>query len=434
MKKRNLKQIFKTTALALMMFSSVQAFAATADRVVAIVGKSAILQSELDQGVAEAQHQLQAQKKQVPPLNILQAQILNQLIIQNAQLEQVKRYAIQADEKSLNEAVLKVANQSGAKSLEAFQQKLDKIAPGTYETLRERVADDLLIQRLRQQQVMSRIKISDQDVDNFLKSPEGQAAIGGQAHVLHMRISGEASASELNSTSKEIKAALAHNNDVKSLEKQFSKGKIKVDGADMGYRSLSDIPTELSARVSVIDVGQTTELINAQDGVHVLKLIDRKSNDQKALVPQFKARHILIKTSEVVTPESAKQTIENIYNRINAGGDFSTFAATYSNDPGSARDGGSLGWVTPGMMVPEFDKVMQSSPVGKVSQPFESQFGWHILEVTDTRQQDMTKEYQRRMARQILGERQFDAELDSWLRELKANTYVEIKDPALKQQ
>ena len=433
MKKRILKQFFKTTALALMISSSMQVFAATSDRVVAIVGKSAILQSDLDRGVAEAQHQIQAQKKEAPPLNILQAQILNQLIIQNAQLEQVKRYAIQADEKSLNEAVLKVANQSGSNSLDAFQQKLDRIAPGTYESLRERVADDLLIQRLRQQQVMSRIKISDQDVDNFLKSPEGQAAIGGQAHVLHMRISGDAPASELNNTAKEIKAALNNSNDVKSLEKQFSKANIKVDGADMGFRSLSEIPTELSARVSVIDPGQTTELINAQDGIHVLKLVERKSNGQKTLVPQFNTRHILIKTSEVVTPENAKQTIESIYNRINAGGDFSTFAATYSNDPGSARDGGSLGWVTPGMMVPEFDKVMQSATVGKVSQPFESQFGWHILEVTDTRQQDMTKEYQRRMARQILGERQFDSELDSWLRELKANTYVEIKDPALKQ-
>ena len=194
MKKRNLKQIFKTTMLALMISSSVQVFAASSDRVVAIVGKSAILQSDLDRGVAEAQHQIQAQKKEAPPLNILQSQILNQLIIQNAQLEQVKRYAIQADEKSLNEAMLKVANQSGVKSLDAFQQKLDKIAPGTYESLRERVADDLLIQRLRQQQVMSRIKISDQDVDNFLRSPEGQASIGGQVHVIHMRISGDASA------------------------------------------------------------------------------------------------------------------------------------------------------------------------------------------------------------------------------------------------
>ena len=195
----------------------------------------------------------------------------------------------------------------------------------------------------------------------------------------------------------------------------------------MGTRSLSDIPPELATRVSVINPGQTTDLITVKDGVHVLKLIERKANDKRALVPQFNTRHILIKASEVVSPENAKQMIESIFNRVQSGDDFATLAATYSDDPGSARDGGSLGWVSPGMMVPEFDKTMQSAEIGKVSQPFESQFGWHILQVTDTRQQDMTNEYHKRMARQILGERQFEAELDSWLRELRSSTYIEIK-------
>ena len=427
MKMQNLKQIFKTTALALIISSSMQTFAAPSDQVIAIVGKNAILKSDLDQGIAEAQHQLQAQKKEAPPTNVLQGQILDQLIMHNAQLEQVKRYAIQADEKSLNEAVMKVAAQSGSKSLEDFQQKLDKIAPGTYEALRERVADDLLIQRLRQQQVMSRIKISDQDVENFLKSPEGQAAVGGQAHVLHFRVAGTSSAEEITQVANQIKADLANTNDVKAIENKYSTATIKVNGADMGYRSFADIPSELAARVTPLNDGQTTEIIQAKDGLHILKLIDRKSNDQKIIVPQFQTRHILIKTSEVVSPENAKQMIDSIYNRVRTGNNFSTLASTFSNDPGSARDGGSLGWVSPGMMVPEFDKTMQAAAVGKVSQPFQTQFGWHILQVTDKRQQDMTKETQTRMARQILGERQFDAELDSWLRELRNNTYVEIK-------
>lgn len=431
MKMKNLKQLFKATALTLALSASLPSFAETTDQVVAVVGNSAILKSDLDQGVAEATHQLQAQKKQVPPQQFLERQVLNQLILQNAQLEQVKRYGLKVDEKTLNDAVLKVASQSGSKSLEAFQQKLDAVAPGTYETLRNRISDDLQIQRLRQQQVMSRIKISDQDVENFLKSPEGQASVGSQAHVIHMRISGDASPSELNKTAQAIKKDLTSNNDVKALEKKYSSASIKVEGADMGFRPLSDIPAELAARVSVLNEGQTTDLIPVADGIHVLKLIERKGNEQKALVPQYNTRHILIKTSEVVSPENAKQTIDSIYNRIKAGEDFSTLASTYSNDPGSARDGGSLGWVSPGMMVPEFDKVMQSATVDQVSAPFETQFGWHILQVTGKRQQDMTKEYQQRMARQILGERQFDSELDSWLRELRASTYVEIKDPRL---
>ena len=278
---------------------------------------------------------------------------------------------------------------------------------------------------------MSRIKISDQDVDNFLKSPEGQAAVGSQVHVIHMRISGSTTPSELTQIAQQVKNDLSSNNDFKTIEKKYSTETVKVDGADMGFRPLSDIPSELAARVSVLNPGQATELIQAKDGVHVLKLLERKGNEQKALVPQFETRHILIKTSEVVSPESAKQTIDSIYNRIKAGEDFATLAATYSNDPGSARDGGSLGWVSPGMMVPEFDAKMKAATVGQVTEPFETQFGWHILLVSGTRQQDMTQEYQQRMARQILGERQFDSELDSWLRELRSSTYIEVKDPEL---
>ena len=278
---------------------------------------------------------------------------------------------------------------------------------------------------------MSRIKITDLDVENFLKSPEGQAAVGSQAHVLHMRVAGEAPVAELESVAKSVRTDLKDSNDVNAIGKKFSTAQIKVDGADMGFRPLSDIPAELAARVSTLQAGQTTDLIQAKDGIHILKLVEKKSNDQKALVPQYNTRHILIKTSEVVSPENAKQMIDSIYNRLKAGEDFATLASTYSNDPGSARDGGSLGWVSPDMMVPEFDKTMQSATVGEVSKPFETQFGWHILQVVDTRKQDMTSEYQKRMARQILGERQFESEYDGWIRELRANTYIEIKDPSL---
>lgn len=429
MKMQNLKQLFKASALALVISASVSSYANPSDQIVAIVGKSAILKSDIAQGVAELQHQLKAQKQDVPPLQVLENQALNKLIIQNAQLEQVKRYGIQVDEKTLNDAVLNVARQSNSNSLEDFQQKLDRMAPGTYENLRAKVADDLAIQRLRQQQVMSRIKISDQDVENFLKSPEGQAAVGTQAHVIHFRISGEASQQELTQVAQQVQDALQASNDVDAIQKQFSTSTIKVEGADMGSRSIADIPEELASSIALVSPGNTTDLIQARDGIHLLKLLERKSNEKKTIVPQYQTRHILIKTSEVVSPENAKHTIDSIYSRVKAGDDFAVLAATYSNDPGSARDGGSLGWVSPGMMVPEFDQKMQTARIGEVSEPFETQFGWHILQVTDARQQDMTQEQQKRIARQILGDRQFDAELDGWLRELRASTYVEIKQP-----
>lgn len=427
MKTPHLKQFFKATALALCISSAAPAFAQTVDQVVAVVDNSVILQSDLAQTAAEMQQQLQAQNKTVPPAQYLQQQALEQLIVRQAQLEQVKRYNIKPDEKALNEAVMRVAQQNGSKSLEDFQQKVDRIAPGTYASLRNRIAEDLAINRLRQQVVMSRIKISDQDVDNFLKTPQGQAALGSQAHVLHVRVSGE----NAQATAEQVKTALNNSNDLNAINKQLSTAATKVESADMGFRSLSEIPAELAARVSALDVGQTTELIAVNDGIHVLKLVDRKAGEQRALVPQYQTRHILIQPTEVVSPENAKHMIDSLYNRLKAGEDFAVLAGTFSTDTGSARDGGSLGWVSPGVMVPEFEQQMKSTPVGEISQPFQTQFGWHILQVTDTRQQDMTREYQERMARQILGERQFDTELDSWLREIRSNAFVDIKDPNL---
>ena len=428
MKTIQLKYFFKATALALALSSSMTTFAQPTDEVVAVVDNSVILKSDLEQNIAEIKHQLEAQKKPVPPEQYLQQQALDQLIIRQAQLEQVKRYNIKADEKSLNEAVMKVAKQSGSQSLEAFQQKLDAIAPSTYESLRSRIAEDLAINRLRQQMVMSRIKISDQDVENFLKTPQGQAALGNQVHVLHVRVSGE---KNIEKVAAQVKAALKESNDVAAIDKKFTANGVKVESADMGFRNLSEIPSELAARVTPLEVGQTTDLIPVRDGIHVLKLVDRKGADQKAIVSQYKTRHILIQPSEVVSPDNAKQQINSIYNRLKAGEDFAVLASTFSNDPGSARDSGNLGWVSPGVMVPEFEARMKSTPVGQTSEPFQTQFGWHILQVTDTRQQDMTHEYQERMARQILGERQFDSELDSWLREIRSNAFVEIKDPNL---
>ena len=431
MNTQSLKHLFKATALAVLISASTISFAQASDEVVAVVGNSVILKSDLAQGMVETQHQLEAQKQTVPPEQYLRVQALEQLIIRAAQLEQVQRYGLKADEKSLNEAVLKIAQQSGATSLEAFQQKLDHMASGTYEAMRQRVSDDLLINRLRQQQVMSRIKVTDQDIDNFLKSPQGQAALGTQVHVLHTRVSGSADHKTLTQVAEKVKAALDQGENLDAILKQYSSNGIQVDGSDMGFRNLADIPSELAARVSNVETGKTTELIAVADGIHVLKVLERKSNTDRALVPQFETRHILIQTSEVVSADTAKQMIDSLANRIKAGEDFAVLASTFSNDTGSARDGGSLGWVSPGMMVPEFDEMMKNTPAGQISAPFKTQFGWHILQVQDTRQQDMTKVYQERMARQILSERQFDTEVDSWLRELRATTYVEIKDPSL---
>ena len=347
----------------------------------------------------------------------------------------MRRLGVKPSETELNQAVLSIAKQQGAENLEEFQRGLDSQRAGSYERLRTQVAEDLSVNRLRQQQVMSRIQVSERDIDNFLNSPQGQAALGSQVHVLHLRISPKSEATEVGAvteTANTVRNALASSDDIKAIAEQNSNDQVVVQGADMGTRALSDIPADLAARISGIEVGQTTELINAKDGIHVLKLLERSADAKKALVPQYFTRHILIQPSEVVSPEDAKQQIDQIYSRLQQGADFQEMAATYSSDTGSARNGGSLDWVSPGVMVPEFEKVMTSTAVGQISQPFQTQYGWHILTVENQRQMDMTEEYQRRMAKQILSERQFDAELDGWLRQVRAEAYVDIKDPSLK--
>jgi len=432
MKTKYIQQFFKATTLALCISVSIPSFAQPAnDEVIAVVDNSVILRSDLNQLLAETNYQSKQQNQTLPPQSILEQQALEKLILRQAELQQVKRYGLKADERALNETVLKVAQQFKASSLEELQQKLDAQEPGSYAALRSRIADDLAINQLRQQQVMSRIKISDQDVANFLKSPQGQAALGNQVHLIHVRISATGQDQTAKATAQQVRTALQNSNDVATINKQYSNNGIQVEGADMGFRNLAEIPAELAAQAAALQAGQTSALIPLRDGIHLIKLIERKNSEQRAIVPQYQTRHILIQPSEVVSRDNAKQIIENIYNRLKAGEDFAVLAATFSNDPGSARDGGSLGWVNPGVMVPEFEEKMKNTPVGQISEPFQTQFGWHILQVTETRQQDMTNEYQERMARQILGERQFDTELDSWLREVRGNAYVEIKDPEL---
>lgn len=431
----NLLNILRMTTLAVALSASTHLFAATVvDQVVAVVDSSAILQSDLDQAVTVTKQQLQQKKQPLPPENILRRSVLEQLIMREAQIEQVKRLGIKPDENTLNAAVLDIAKQQGSNSLESFQQKLDRTRAGSYALLRSQVSEELSINRMRQQQVMSRIRVTDRDVDNFLKSPQGQAALGSQVQTIHFRIapkSASVSSDEVNAVAAQVKQALASSNDTAAISKQYTTNNVSVEGIDMGFRPLSQIPADLAARVSGLQIGQTTELIPAADGLHVLKLLDRKADEKKALVEQYFTRHILIQPSEVMSLDDAKIRIDQIYQRLQQGANFADVAATYSTDSGTARDGGSLGWVTPGTMVPEFDNIMKSTPVGQISKPFQTQYGWHILKVENKRQSDMTQEYQRRMAKQILGERQFDTEVDGWMRELRANTYVDIKDPNL---
>lgn len=406
------------------------------DGVIAIVNDTPILRSQLDRAVAQASAQLQAQNKPVPPAQQLYPQVLDQLITKQIQLDIIKRQGLQAEENAVNAALTNLAQQNGVASLAEFQQKLDAQRAGSYQALRQKVSEDLAIQTLQQQQLSSRIKISDQDVDNFLKSPESNALEKSQYRTLHIRVPFVADAAGKTSDKQKKQALTVATQIAKNLQAENANIEqimtdaqanynAQIQGGDMGYHVAAELPTELSKNITALEVGQVTNPIATAEGYNVIKLVDKRGGQQK-IIDQWHTRHILISPSTALPADMAKQQIDTIYEKLRQGEDFATLASTYSKDPGSASNGGDLGWVSEGDMVPSFEAMMKKTSVNDYSVPFQSQFGWHILKVDEKRQKDVSDVYRKNMAREVLYQRMAPQALDDWMQELRAQAYVKI--------
>ena len=406
------------------------------DGVIAIVNDTPILRSQLDRAVAQASAQLQAQNKPVPPAQQLYPQVLDQLITKQIQLDIIKRQGLQAEENAVNAALTNLAQQNGVASLAEFQQKLDAQRAGSYQALRQKVSEDLAIQTLQQQQLASRIKISDQDVDNFLKSPESNALEKSQYRTLHIRVPFVADAAGKTSDKQKKQALTVATQIAKNLQAENANIEqimtdaqtnynAQIQGGDMGYHVAAELPTELSKNITALEVGQVTNPIATAEGYNVIKLVDKRGGQQK-IIDQWHTRHILISPSTALPADMAKQQIDTIYEKLRQGEDFATLASTYSKDPGSASNGGDLGWVSEGDMVPSFEAMMKKTSVNDYSVPFQTQFGWHIVKVDEKRQKDVSDVYRKNMAREILYQRMAPQALDDWMQDLRAQAYVKI--------
>lgn len=405
------------------------------DGVIAVVNDSAILASQLDHATAQVVSQLRANNQPVPSEQALYSQVLDQMITRQIQLDLVKRQGINPDETQLNTALANIAKQQGVTDLANLQQKLDSQRTGTYQALRRQVAEDLAIQTLQQQQVARRVKISDQDVDMFLRSPESHALDEAQYRTLHVRVPYDNATGMVSDKQKQqalktaqtIATALqADNADIKQvILNAQSHYNGQIQGGDMGFHTAKELPTELSKDIMALSVGQVSKPLITPEGVNVIKLLEKRGGEKK-IITQWQTRHILISPSASISPEMAKQQIDTIYTQLQHGADFVTLATTYSKDTGSASNGGSLGWVSEGEMVAPFEAMMKNTAVNDFSVPFQSQFGWHILKVDDKRQEDVTDVYRRNVAREALYQRLAPQALEDWLQELKAQSYIKI--------
>lgn len=400
------------------------------DRVAVVVDDGVILQSEVDKRLADVRFQFQQRGTPLPPEDILRKQVMEQMILETLQLNLANRAGIRIEDREVNAALEDVARQNGL-SLAAFQKKLDATPDTSYAEVREQVKRELIIGRLRARRMQDRIRITDQDVQNFLRSPAGQAELATEYRLGHILVPlpDEASPKDIAEASAKVKKAqeeLAAGRDFGQVAATYSSGETALRGGDLGWRKAAQLPTLFADTAEKLQVGEVAGPFRTPGGFHLIKLLDKRGADN-VRVPQWHVQHILIKPSEILSSDDARQKLEDIRAKLLQGARFADLARTYSDDPGSARQGGDLGWVTPGEMVPEFEAVMRKTPLNTLSPVFQSPYGWHLLQVTGTREQDMSEQYRANLARQALYARAYDDELASWLRELRSDAFVEIR-------
>lgn len=419
--------------IAIATFFSSLAFAAfePLDKVAVVVDDSVILKSEIDKRIADIKFQFAQRQSPLPPDDILRKQIIEQLILESLQVNLATRAGVRIDDNELNTAMTNVARQNGM-TLQEFQQKLDSSSGSSYAEVREQIKRELMVNQLRTRRMQDRIRITDQDVENFLRSPSGQAELATEYRLGHILIELPEEASPADIAAADAKAqkvlkALKNGQDFSQVAAAYSNAETALRGGDLGWRKAAQLPTVFADHAEKMQKGDISESIRTPGGFHIIKLLDKRGGEEMQ-VKQWQVRHILIKPSEILSTDDARQKLNDIRQRIVDGANFADLARTYSEDPGSARQGGELGWVNSGDMVPEFDKVMQEDKVNEISPVFQSPYGWHILQVTGIRDHDVSTQYRAAMARQALYMREFDEEAANWLREMRNDAFVEIRD------
>ncbi|QIL90318.1 molecular chaperone SurA [Microbulbifer sp. SH-1] len=413
---------------------SAQAQVQKLDRVVAVVDDDVVMASELQQRMNTITQQIAAQNVQAPPIDILRRQVLEQLIIERLQLQMGARAGVTIPEEELDQAIARVQQNMNVSPAE-FQQKLE--ADGiSNNAFRQQIRQEMIIRRVEQGSVARRIQITDQDINNFLRSKEGEFWKSPQYQLGHILIpvGSSAPAEEVaaaRAKADEVYEKATKGEDFRALAISNSAGQNALQGGDLGWRKTVELPTLFSDALDGVKVGETTKPFRSDAGFHLLKIHEQRGATEQ-VVEQTKVRHILVKTSAIRDDDAAYKLLVDLRSKIEAGElKFEDAAKENSEDIGTMLQGGDLGWSNPGQFVPEFTQAMDNTPVGEITMPFRSQFGWHILQVEGRRQQDMTDQYIRNQAANLLRNRRYEEELQNWRQEIRDQAYVEIKLPEL---
>ena len=395
------------------------------DQVVAIVDDDIILASELQERIQGIRSTMESRGVEVPSDDVLIRETLDRLILDSIQLQLANRYGVRIPDQQLDEAMIRLAQQNSL-TLEQFRIALEQSGQ-SYAAAREGLRNDLAIQRVQQGNVMRNINISEQEIDNFLTTEEGAAMTQPEYRVIQalLAISRGEDAAEVAAKEAYINEVLRNIQSGQPFEQAVSGTEpYAFSGGDLGWRKLGDIPSMFADAVPTMTVGEVTK-VRSSSGFHLVHLADAVGGEQ--MVRQTDVRHILVKPTEVLNEQAAENLAVELKARIESGERFDELARQYSDDIGSAAEGGELGWTNPGQMVPEFEATMAGTAEGSISQPFRSEFGWHILQVKGRRDKDFSGEVRRNQVAGYIREQKYQEELDAWLRKIREEAFVDIK-------
>ena len=412
-----------------LLATSISAQVRPLDRIVAIVDNDVIMQSQLEQRLREVEQTIEKRGAEMPPREVMQQQVLERLITENLQLQIGDRSGIRISDEELNQALATIAQRNNM-TLDQFRSAL--AADGlSLETAREQIRREMVISRVRQRRIAERVQVSNQEVENFLASDLGKLQLSEEYRLANILIPvPESSDSEAIQAAEKSAAdtyqQLQQGADFARLAVSRSASENALEGGDMGWRKAAQLPPPFDTQVRELAVGEVTQPVRTPPGFIILKLLDKRGGDTQVR-DEVHVRHILIKPSQIRSEEESRRLIERLRDRIEAGEDFAELARNFSEDPGSALNGGDLNWIDPNSLVPEFREVMANSASGELSEPFKSAFGWHILEVLGRRATDASEEFREQQALNLLRNRKYDEELQAWLRQIRDEAYVEVK-------
>ncbi|OEY65716.1 peptidylprolyl isomerase [Marinobacter sp. X15-166B] len=429
--KSNLRQCVTLILFTLTLIATSLASAARQplDRVVAIVDDGVILQTELEARVRTIVARLSAQGTSLPPRTVLQERVLEQLITDSIQLQAAEKMGIRVNDNELNDTMQAIVSRNNM-TLEQFEQQL--LQEGlTYREAREQIRQEMLISRAQQRRVGSRIRVTEREVENYLEAQHSQGADGAEYELAHILIgvgnfNDQAQVAQARARVERLLEEIRAGRDFRSAAVAESDASNALEGGVLGWRPEGQLPVLLADVVPGLAVGETSGILQSGSGFHLVTVLDKRGKGEQ-LVEQSRVRHILIRPTAAVSEAQAEARIRQIYRSLQDGADFAELAKTASDDAVSGSDGGNLGWVGRGEMVPEFERAMLAADLGELAGPFRSQFGWHILQVQERRHKDISSELQASEARQAIYSRKFEVELQNWLREIRDEAFVEIK-------